>query len=143
MTAKILLQGSILVQDIPADVDLVAAIRELNEVDPGFPWMWSIDYDTLGITDPDGISFGVGVRGEIGALHWATNRGDSLVPLYGLNDEPVHYQLAGLHDSPMPVGSELPIDQVYEALSEFLTTRQLPTCLEWQPETGAKADQPL
>lgn len=136
MTGGILDHGFISVDDIPEGVDLVAAIRDLNARHLDVPWMWSIELDTAGIADPDGISFGVGVRGETGALHWATNRGDNLVPANGTNADAARYRLAGLHDSYLPAGAEVPVATVYAALSEFLATRRLPTCVRWRPADG-------
>jgi Immunity protein Imm1 len=136
VTDDILDHAFIAVEQIPDSVDLVAAVRKLNSEELAVPWMWCLDVGGMELTDPNGHSLGVGVRGEIGALHWATNTGPSLVPAGGRNEEHVMYRMGGLHESYMPPHTEIPVDKVYEALSEFLTTRQLPTCIEWVPATS-------
>jgi hypothetical protein len=121
------------VDDIVDRVAFVAKIRALNDNGVEVPWMWSLTAGSGNLTDPNRFSFGVGVNGAVGALHWASNDGNSLVPTGGTNADSVMYRLAGLHDSYMPPGSEIDIDTVYEALSEFLNTRALPACVNWRP----------
>ena len=43
------------------------------------------------------------------------------------------YYLAGLHDTHLPPHAEVPIEIAYQALAEYLTTRERPTCVDWQP----------
>jgi Immunity protein Imm1 len=124
------------VEQIPDGFDFVAAVRELNSQELVAPWMRALNFGGLEMTDPNAHSFGVGIRGEIGALHWAANPRLSLVPAGGINEGHVMYRMGGLHESYMPPGSEVPVDKVYEALSEYLTTHQLPTCVEWVPDTA-------
>jgi hypothetical protein len=118
------------VDRIPDGVDLAAALREFNSRELEVPWMWSLGYD-IDVRDPKWAALMFGVRGEVGALYWAANAG-TLVPVIGTNDEKVMYKMGGFYDSYVPVGSEVPVEKVYEVLSEFLVTHRLPECIEWQ-----------
>ncbi|HEX7660138.1 MAG TPA: Imm1 family immunity protein [Pseudonocardiaceae bacterium] len=127
----ILANAFIKINAMPADVDLVQRIRDLNSMGPEIPWMWSLSLDTEA-TGPNRVEFGVGVYGAIGALHWASNAGDDLVPVCGTSTHSVLYYLAGMYDSEMPPGAEVPVETVYRAATEFLTTHQRPTCVRWR-----------
>ncbi|WP_170224017.1 Imm1 family immunity protein [Actinokineospora cianjurensis] len=56
----------------------------------------------------------------------------SLVPATGTNDDWQIYHLAGLHDMHLPPHAEVPIETAYQALAEYLVTRERPTCVDWQ-----------
>lgn len=123
--------GRICAGDIPADVDLIRRLRTLNVGRLRTPWMWSLMACPVRQLGPVGL--GVGVNGATGVLRWTTPDGRSLVPEDGMNTEPVLYRLAGIRESYMPVGSEVPIETVYAAVAEFLRTHRLPRCIRWRP----------
>ncbi|GLZ38336.1 Imm1 family immunity protein [Actinokineospora sp. NBRC 105648] len=118
-------------ESLPAGVDLVREVRSLNEAGVEVPWMWVITEQAFDIHSKTQVMFVVGVNNAVGVLHWdAARRGD--VPKTGTNPEWIGYFLAGSHESPVPPHAEVPIDLVYQALAEFLTTRTRPTCVQWQ-----------
>ncbi|MDQ3404447.1 MAG: Imm1 family immunity protein [Actinomycetota bacterium] len=115
---------------IPAGVDFVEAVRQLNEGGISIPWAWVL---LAGELDPlvDGPTLSVGVHGRFGALVWA-GEVDDFVSVDGLNADWATYHLGGLHDTPIPPKGEVPIETVYRALTEFIETRDRPTCVEWE-----------
>ncbi|MGQ0841169.1 Imm1 family immunity protein [Actinokineospora sp.] len=117
--------------EIPADMDLVAAIRHVNAQGVRKPWVWVISAGPDDPFYPAGVSLSVGVHNQVGSLNWVTNSA-SLVPVRGTNTEWVVYHLAGMHDTPIPPHAEVPVDTVFEVLAEFLDTRVRPTKIEWQ-----------
>jgi hypothetical protein len=67
-----------------------------------------------------GIGYGVGV------LHW-----NGLVAVGGSNPQPVVYEWGPTTDAFFPVGSELPIGQVLNAIEEYARTGGMPTSVRW------------
>ncbi|MDQ3576696.1 MAG: Imm1 family immunity protein [Actinomycetota bacterium] len=122
--------GSMHLDLLPPGTDLVGAVRHLNDDPISFPWAWTI---RAGDTDPlvDGPAILAGVHGDVGALIWL-GRNDDFVPVDGLNADWMTYHLGGLHDTPIPPKGEVPIETVYRALTEFIETRDRPTCVEWE-----------
>jgi hypothetical protein len=129
--------GRIRAVDIPTDVDLIRRLRTLNVGRLRTPWMWSLVANPARQHGPVGL--GVGVNGATGVLRWITPGGRCLVPEDGMNTEPVLYRLAGIRESYMPVGSEVPIETVYAVVAEFLRTHRLPQCIRWRP-AGWRSD---
>jgi len=78
----------------------------------------------------------VGLRGEVGALEWVDATGGRSVPLDGLNTDWVDYFLWGGIDQGMPAHTELPVQRVLQAVSEFIRTHRQPTCVNWMPEAA-------
>jgi Immunity protein Imm1 len=110
---------------------LVASLREANvyrskNPDAGLVWIF------MNGEDPDAETLFVGVRDEVGSLVWCHGQ-DGFLPENGLNADWAGYWTWFGHDTPMDPGSEVPIEQVYAALTEFVTTRQRPTCIAWRP----------
>ncbi len=109
---------------------ILAALRAVNGQfearSGGLLWLFR-----LGSNDDD-PTLAVGVRGEIGALAWYL-ADDELVPVDGLNeDDADRYWTWFGHEFPMPPGSELPIDVVYRALAEWISTHRRPECIRWR-----------
>ncbi|HVK21298.1 MAG TPA: Imm1 family immunity protein [Actinokineospora sp.] len=132
MIPDILEASSIHTDDIPAGTDLTALIRGLNASGVEVPWAWSV---STGPTDPmshDRKTLTVGIDNSVGILIWATGS-TRHVPTTGTDDEWQTYCLGGLYDIAVPPHAEVPLDTVFEALSEFLDTKALPTCVTWQP----------
>jgi hypothetical protein len=55
----------------------------------------------------------------------------SFLPDGGANEEDVDYFTWESHHYPQQPGSEIPIDLVYQAVTEYVATKQRPTCIEW------------
>jgi hypothetical protein len=107
---------------------ILAALREVNDEPAaagGFVWFFP-----LGSSDAD-PTLAVGVRGEIGALTWyVADR--TLVPVGGLNEDDADcYWTWFGHEFPMQPRSEVPIDMAYQALAEWISTHERPTCVDW------------
>ncbi|MGQ0838172.1 Imm1 family immunity protein [Actinokineospora sp.] len=131
MIPSILEVSFINVDDLTGNDDLVSAVRELNAGGVEIPWAWCI---SAGPTDPlssDRRTLTIGVNNTVGVLVWSPGRGRQ-VPQAGANPEWSTYYLAGMYDTSIPPNAEVPPETVYEALAEFLDTRSLPTCIEWQ-----------
>ncbi|HEX3784232.1 MAG TPA: Imm1 family immunity protein [Pseudonocardiaceae bacterium] len=80
----------------------------------------------------DGPTLLVGVRGEVGALEWFDGA-EAAAPVAGTNATRVDYFTRWGHHNDLPPGVELPIERIYAALSEFMTTEQRPACVVWGP----------
>jgi hypothetical protein len=132
LTGSSILDAAFLhVDQIPADVDLVAEIQTKNAQGLEVPWVWEVSVGSDDPHDPQGAALAIGVFNEHGALNWVTNSAN-LVPSNGQNTDWVRYHLAGIHDTYLPPAAEVPIDVVYQVLAEFISTRALPTCVIWQ-----------
>jgi hypothetical protein len=84
----------------------------------------------------DGIVLGVALRRDRGALYWMGQHGENDVTSGGSNPEPAIYYLGG-HDTPVPPHSEIPLEKILNAASEFLTTGYRPTTVHWQDSITA------
>ncbi|MBK1786041.1 Imm1 family immunity protein [Prauserella cavernicola] len=74
----------------------------------------------------------VGVRGDRGCLLWGTAEA-SFRPADGLNTDHVPYFTWQGHDFEQDPGVETPVERVYQAVREYVTTGQRPTCVQWVP----------
>lgn len=76
----------------------------------------------------------VGVRGDVGFLHWYGDRTERQVPA-GVEyvDGDVRYEHGGYPHGCNP-GEEIPVDQVLAAAAQFVATGRRPTCVEWIDE---------
>uniref|UniRef100_UPI00047552A7 Imm1 family immunity protein n=2 Tax=Actinokineospora enzanensis TaxID=155975 RepID=UPI00047552A7 len=54
------------------------------------------------------------------------------VPTIGTNSDWVTYHFGGAEETGLPPFSEVPIDTVYQVLTEFIVTRTRPTCVDWR-----------
>ncbi|WP_026422395.1 Imm1 family immunity protein [Actinokineospora inagensis] len=133
--APVLERGWIAVDDLPPEVDLLAAVKQLNEHGVEVLWVWELASRWAGEDDPEGEeqqeSLTIGVFNETGVLTW--RKGFSLwAPTRGLNTEWEDARLAGFYEVGIPPRSIVPIDVVYTALAEFLSTGSRPTSVEWE-----------
>lgn len=84
----------------------------------------------------DGIILSVALRRGRGVLYWVGQHGENDVTSGGTNPEPAIYYLGG-HDTPVPPHSELPLEKILTAASEFLITGYRPTIVHWQDSNTA------
>lgn len=84
----------------------------------------------------DGIILSVALRRSRGVLYWVGQHGENDVTSGGINSEPAIYYLGG-HDTPVPPHSELPLEKILTAASEFLITGYRPTTVHWQDSNTA------
>ncbi|RLK59677.1 Imm1 family immunity protein [Actinokineospora cianjurensis] len=126
-----ILRGAFLhVDDLPHGVDLVSELRALN--DPATPCLWVLSARSHDPHSPDRVRLKIGTHGDTGALMWIGNN-QRLVPATGTNPDWATYYLAGMHDTHLPPHAEVPIETAYQALAEYLVTRERPTTIRWQP----------
>lgn len=120
------------------DVDqVVALLREANshytrivaeqQGDGGLVWNFR-----AGPVVEGGKILRIGVRGDRGSVEWFHGQEDLIPADGGLNDDWVDYWSWHGHESGAPPGSELPIDQVYQLLAEFVRTADRPNSIAWQ-----------
>lgn len=130
MTASLSLERDwINLADIDDIDEVIAGLGEMEqrtkESEGGLVWFFG--------TSPDlsGLSLAVGVRGELGALHWCDDE-NAYVPVSGLNPSSKDYNTWGAHHFVVPSSAEVPIEVAYAALREFVATRRRPTCVDWK-----------
>ncbi|MBM7771611.1 hypothetical protein JOD54_001815 [Actinokineospora baliensis] len=128
MTDDLLRHGWLHVDQLPPGFDLVAALRE---VDFDIPSLWVIATGSTDFVSGEHAELGVGVNGDTGVLDWIAGDQRS-VPRNGTNADWKSYFLAGLDETSVPPGAEVPVEVAYQALAEFLATRARPTCVEWR-----------
>ncbi|WP_168200741.1 Imm1 family immunity protein [Allokutzneria sp. NRRL B-24872] len=68
----------------------------------------------------------IGVRGDIGAIHFADSTGSWVTRGKSPENEPVYAEME------FPPHCEVPVRCLKDALAEFLRGRERPTCVEWQ-----------
>ncbi len=119
------------VDEISAEVDLVAELRRLNAEGVDIPWVWTVGAGYRNSVPPNRVTLKFGVNNTVGALMW-TGDSQRLVPANGTNVEWTTYYLAGVHDTSIPPSSEVPINLVFAALTEFLDTHTRPACVKWK-----------
>ncbi|GAA4019181.1 hypothetical protein GCM10022247_48540 [Allokutzneria multivorans] len=68
----------------------------------------------------------VGVRGEVGAIHFTDPTGSWVTHGDGPADEPVYAEME------FPSHCEVPVSDLEQALAEFLHSHQRPTHVAWQ-----------
>jgi hypothetical protein len=85
------------------------------------------------------VSLVTGVAGDVGVLAWCGADAVDGMDLSsgGSNAGPVDYWMGGLYPQPFPAGCEVPIEQVFTAVREFVTTGSKPPSVRWQPERAA------
>lgn len=111
--------------------DLVAVLRAENERPAVAPPCWAL----LG----ERVSLLVGVHGDVGTLAWCGPDavGGMEVPTGGSNEHEVEYRLGGLYPQPFPPRSEIPIEEAFAAVGEFLATGGRPTGVRWLSDQAA------
>ncbi|MCG8917702.1 Imm1 family immunity protein [Actinokineospora sp. PR83] len=115
---------------IPPGADLVAEVRALNEAGVEIPWAWGLTRTPMSpLVEQGMLTFGV--HNEVGILVWEWGM-SAAVPSTGTNTEWLSYSLAGLDESGVPPHAEVPVETVYSAVAEFLTTGERPTCVQWK-----------
>jgi hypothetical protein len=124
-------QESIAMDEVTSDVDLVAMMREHNTRAAEERYCWSLMTDEASLV--------VGVAGDLGVLAWyGPDAVDNMeVSAGGSNPEPIDYRLGGLYTQPFPARCEIPVEDVYTAVQEFLVTGVKPRRVSWQPERAA------
>ncbi|SFO81670.1 Immunity protein Imm1 [Amycolatopsis arida] len=107
--------------------DLLAMMKAVNEErekpDAGVVWWLYAGADAV-------CALIAGVRGERGALLWSEPT-KSFIPEAGINDKHVDYFTWESHHHPQRPGSEVPIDLMYRAVTEYVATQERPTCVNW------------
>lgn len=133
---NVLRSESINVAYLTAHADLVGTLRTANDSygSQGAPcWFLFSEVNSRSVDECAALT--VGVRGSMGALLWQDEEAwlpdDGDVPANGLNADYVDYFSGGRHHNPMPPHTELPVEQVLEAVTEFARTGERPTCVEW------------
>jgi len=116
-------------QALLAAVD--TAERQAHRNGLGEP-MWPL----IELHTDEGTILTVALRRSHGALYWVGRHGENDVTCGGANLEPAIYYLGG-HDTPVPPHSELPLEKVLTAASEFLTTGYRPTIVHWRDSSTA------
>ncbi|EWC63943.1 hypothetical protein UO65_0773 [Actinokineospora spheciospongiae] len=116
---------------IPPGVDLVAQVRELNDAGVEIPWAWSLSRERIDLRNREQGVLTFGVNNTVGVLEWGLSAA-AYVPTIGTNDEWSGYYLAGMDETNIPPYAEVPVDTVYAAVAEFLTTGERPTCVQWK-----------
>jgi hypothetical protein len=123
--------------------DLVDLLRPpLMDNGEPFPTVWRITSQDDDSTHP---IMAVGLRGEMGFLHWYDDPEIYQVPLgTEYRDGPEQdYFYAGVHHGPaLGPGEEIPAAYVYEAAAQFVATGQRPTCIEWMDEADVPNRRP-
>ncbi|PPK65965.1 immunity protein Imm1 of predicted polymorphic toxin system [Actinokineospora auranticolor] len=122
----------IAIDEIAQGVDLVAAVRELNDSGVKKPWAWVLasNWEELGEGEIRS-SMMFGVNNDRGILAWRQGW-EASVPTIGVGTEWTTVYLGGMYDSSAQPGSDVPIEIVYQAVEEYLATRERPTCVEWR-----------
>jgi hypothetical protein len=84
-------------------------------------------------------TFDLGFRRDVGVLFFSDNprRGYYSVGAGSADGEPLLYMYMS-SDTEFPSNAEVSAAVVRQAAHEVLTTRERPTCVEWQPRHGAQ-----
>lgn len=118
-------------ETMPPGGDLVAEVRALNDAGVEIPWCWKLSREPVEADNQDRVTLTFGVNNDVGVVKW-TRGATSHVPTAGTNTEWLTYYLAGFHDFAIPPHAEVPVETVYAAVTEFLSTWQPPTCVQWR-----------
>ncbi|WP_033400451.1 Imm1 family immunity protein, partial [Actinokineospora enzanensis] len=117
----VLHRGFLVLAALPEGCDLVAEVRALYTSHVTIPWSWSITADPLDIGSETQPSLLLGVHQDRGALAWEVGW-NTWVPTIGTNSDWVTYHFGGAEETGLPPFSEVPIDTVYQVLTEFIVT---------------------
>ncbi|OLT45211.1 hypothetical protein BJF85_02155 [Saccharomonospora sp. CUA-673] len=125
------------VDDVP-DVDaFVARVREFaaQGLEVGHFWVIAAGPKDVRAADHVELEFGISDKPGVGVL--AFGQGDEhYVPAHGTNEDEVEYMLGGLHPSYLPAKAEVPLEDVYAGLDQFLHTQRCPVVLDWIQVSG-------
>ena len=131
MTEPVIHQPFLCAEMIPPELDLVAEVRALNDAGVEIPWSWSLSREPIDVHDHEAVTLTFGVNNDVGMVKWARGM-STFVPADGTNTGWMTYHLAGFHESGVPPYAEVPVETVYAAVAEFLTTWAPPTCVRWK-----------
>jgi hypothetical protein len=123
--------------------DLVALLRPspMANGEP-LPTVWWLTADS---DDSNRPLLVLGIRGDVGFLHWYDDPGINQVPLgTEYRDGPTHdYFRSGVdHAAVVGPGEELAAANVYEAAIQFVATGKRPASVQWMNEADVPDHRP-
>ncbi|GLW89767.1 hypothetical protein Aglo03_05830 [Actinokineospora globicatena] len=112
-------------------MDVVAEVRALNSAGVDVPWLWEFTRTRQSSPNDEQPILTAGVNNSVGVLEWRQGQ-DVWVPASGANPDWTDYAAAGLHPYAVRPHTEVPVDAVYAAIMEFITTGDRPAGIEWR-----------
>ncbi|MFD4642138.1 Imm1 family immunity protein [Lentzea sp. NPDC058436] len=123
---------------LPADADLLAEFRTLND-QPGTPRMFALVLEEAEDSEwgaGPSVWLNAGFGGETGLLRWVDDSG-FFAPTSAHTADTVTYLDPHGELAALPKSLQVPIEQVFAAVTEVLRTRSKPTCVDWSNAEAA------